>query len=293
MRSITTLETKKHGDSLFPFASYRVKYPPNTVILDLHWHSELEFLIVTQGEGVFKIDDEEIIVKTGQGIIIKEGQLHSGYSQRDSGCTFLALVFDPEIIMGRSNDRVRIKYLEPVIQDLGYISNLLDPKNTLAGEVINEICLLGEIDLKKLPMYEIEIKIKLLKIFSLLYSLCNERVKELKDSAGDKSRNIKEALLYINKNYNRDLTLGEIARVSGMSEAYFSRTFKEIVNKTVFEYINYYRIQCSVSLLKETTLPISIISEKVGFESCSYFIKRFKTLLNKTPGSFRNKGEID
>ena len=72
-----------------------------------------------------------------------------------------------------------------------------------------------------------------------------------------------------------------------MSESYFSRTFRMLVNKSVFEYLHYYRVNCAVELLKNSTLPVAIISQKVGYESCSYFIKRFKQLTGKTPYGFR------
>ncbi|MBN2617165.1 MAG: AraC family transcriptional regulator [Spirochaetales bacterium] len=284
MRSVTTLEPKKHGDSLFPFASYKVRYPKDSVVLDLHWHSQIEFFVVTEGAGVFYLQENEIILHEGEGIVIGSGILHRGYTLEGRTCSFVALVFDPSILSGSDNDRIKIKYIDPVVNSL----NSFNPM--LTKDVVKKVTQISEIADNYYNGYELDIKICLLQIFSLLYKLLNSSngiFPSIKES--DKLKNIKEALLYIHKNYSKNLTISEIAKIAGMSEAYFSRTFKLLVDKTVFEYLNYYRINSAVQLLKETKLPVSIISQKVGFESSSYFIKRFKMLLGVTPSSYRSR----
>lgn len=289
MRSLTTLEPKRHGDSLFPLAVYDVKYPKNSIILDLHWHSELEFLVVTRGAGIFQIDGTELEVEEGQAIIISGGTLHRARTKENRNCSFIAVVFDPQVISGTGNDRIKLKYIDPVLESLRFAHPVLDGKKEIESSIIEELKNINKITLAKEPMYELNVKIGLLKVFSHLYLLLGGHNKKTdKNSAyNNKSKNIKEALLFIHKNYSRAITLNEISLEAGMSEAYFCRTFKMLVDKTVFEYINYYRINISTNLLIETTQPISIIGNNVGYESTSYFIKQFKKVINITPKVYR------
>lgn len=289
MRSLTTLEPKKHGDSLFPFAVYHLKYPKNSVILDLHWHSELEFLIVTDGAGVFQLAESELVLRKGQGTIINGGILHRARTVSGEPCRFIALVLDPQFISGSGNDRIKIKYINPVLESLKFTTPVFYNKNKSDSIIIDELLNIANISVKQELLYEVKVKIGLLKVFSLLFIMMVNDGDTLNKSIpnSSKSGNIKESLLYIHKNYHLNIKLKNIAVAAGMSEAYFSRTFKMLVGKTVFEYIHYYRINCAIQLMRGTTVPISLIAQQVGYESSSYFIKQFKKVVDVTPKVYR------
>ena len=167
MRSVTVLEKRSHGDSLFPFASYRLKYPKDSEILDLHWHSELEFLIVTDGSGVFRLDNKEFILNKGEGLIIPGGTLHSGSTLTGSSCSFTAVVFNPDIITGTEDDRVTLKYIKPVLNDLIYMDPYI--KSVSDKYIISTLEYISQLDKKREECYELHIKERLLGLFSALY----------------------------------------------------------------------------------------------------------------------------
>jgi len=291
MRSLTTLEVRRHGDTLFPLATYSLNYPKDSIVLDLHWHSELEFLIVTKGCGIFYLDENEIELEEGDGVIINGGTLHRAKTKSGRSCSFIAVVVDPNLISGANNDRINILYINPVLNYLAQQGKILKSSNEDDLYIIN---ILKEIDLiakKKSSLYELEIKIELLKIFSILFkSLGKEIISNIPiEKKSNKKQNIKDALLFMHKNYEKSLSLRDISSAASMSEAYFCRTFKALVGKTVFEYLNFYRINTSLSLLKDSDKPISIVSEEVGFENISYFIKIFKKMTGVTPKVYRTK----
>ena len=67
-------EKREHGDFLFPLGCYSMVYHDRSEMLDLHWHDELEFLLMTSGEAVFRVGDLEYTVKKGQALFIRSGQ---------------------------------------------------------------------------------------------------------------------------------------------------------------------------------------------------------------------------
>ena len=63
-----------------------------------HWHSEMEFIYVNQGQALFQIGDEEYRVGAGEALLVNSGEIHSGYSQNGERCMLHAMVFDPGML---------------------------------------------------------------------------------------------------------------------------------------------------------------------------------------------------
>jgi len=100
---------------------------------------------------------------------------------------------------------------------------------------------------------------------------------------------IYKAIDYIRRNFAVKLSLQEIADHLFISPQYFCRIFKEETGQTPGGYITYVRIEESKKLLRNLSINIVDIPEKVGFESQSYFTKIFKKETGTTPGQFRRE----
>ena len=92
---------------------------------------------------------------------------------------------------------------------------------------------------------------------------------------------------YISENFDRQLSLDNLAGQFFISKYYLSRTFKEITGYGINEYINIHRIQRAKRLLEETDMSISEISIALGYESMTYFEKIFKTYMTLSPLKYR------
>lgn len=91
---------------------------------------------------------------------------------------------------------------------------------------------------------------------------------------------------YIHENYDKKPDVNDIASNVHLSTAAFCRYFKKQTNMTFTEFVNQYRItQAKTLLLKDHN--VSEVGYAVGFESMSYFNKLFKSLVGKTPSSFK------
>jgi AraC-like DNA-binding protein len=124
---------------------------------------------------------------------------------------------------------------------------------------------------------------KVIKEFVINISIEIER--KSKKPIGKK---IEQAIEYIQQNYNNpNLSLAEVSEYVGLSQAYFSKMFKEIKGQSFNHYLNLYRIEQAKDLLVKTDLSINEIAEKVGFYNISYFQTLFKKLCGETPNNFR------
>lgn len=103
----------------------------------------------------------------------------------------------------------------------------------------------------------------------------------------DLANPVQTTIRFIQSNFNKQITLKEVADLVYLSPSHFSRLFKEDVGTTFVEYLTNIRIEKSKSLLKMTSLPIEVIAHHVGFTSASYFATSFKRAEDKTPREYR------
>lgn len=98
---------------------------------------------------------------------------------------------------------------------------------------------------------------------------------------------IYKAVDYIKRNYMERITLEEVAKHVYLNPSYFSKIFKSEMKCTFVSYINKIRISASKNLLLDASIPLTEVSNLVGFEDQSYFTKVFKKATGVTPGRFR------
>lgn len=97
------------------------------------------------------------------------------------------------------------------------------------------------------------------------------------------------AIAFIRQNYTRKLKLADIAEVTGLSEFYFERQFKQSMGCTPHQYLTQYRIDCAKQLLKQDNFTATQIAKQCGFSNQSYFTKQFRQVVGTTPIGYRRE----
>lgn len=100
---------------------------------------------------------------------------------------------------------------------------------------------------------------------------------------------IRKAMLYIEKNLSKRVSLRRISEHIHLSESYFSKIFKDDTGLSVMQYITLLRIQEAKKLLVYSQLTVNQISKTLGYNRTSYFCKIFKLATTETPHSYRKK----
>ncbi len=97
----------------------------------------------------------------------------------------------------------------------------------------------------------------------------------LEDKTDDDSTDFCVALIeYINKNYNKDITLQSLSRQFLYTESHFSRIFNKFMGMNLREYINRKRVAEAVRIKEENPLlSLSRIAEMVGYKSIKTFYR--------------------
>lgn len=100
---------------------------------------------------------------------------------------------------------------------------------------------------------------------------------------------IMPAITFISKNYNRDISIADIAASCNLSESHFRKLFHQNFNCGPLEYLNDLRLSATDRMLKTTDMQISQISEMCGFSSLSSFNRLFKRRFGISPREARNR----
>lgn len=92
---------------------------------------------------------------------------------------------------------------------------------------------------------------------------------------------------YIHQHISENITLSQLAKEANYSVSYVCATFKNVMNKTINNYIKEKRLDLAVQYLK-MDIPIVEAAERVGFNNYSYFYKAFKSVYGVSPMEYRN-----
>ena len=103
---------------------------------------------------------------------------------------------------------------------------------------------------------------------------------------------LKLVLEYIHENYQKTITIEEIAEVCHYSTSHFIKFFKESMGSGFIQYLNDYRLNMAAQLLQTSNDTILEISQKTGFENLSYFNRLFKKKYNRTPTTYREENKL-
>jgi AraC-like DNA-binding protein len=262
---------------------------------DPSWHMEpnrhesFEMVYIKRGKAVFEIAGYPAEIGPNDIIIIKPHQPHKFIVKSETGCEFIVLSFKFVNNFASQHSDVSLEdFLNFVSgkESGAFITLKVSQKNdiiTILNKILNE---------KKNPDIGSEL-LNYLLVMELFVLISRALKMEWESSIKNKSPKIKELIQvsvnYIHNNYERDISLKDIAQYVFLSTSYFTRAFKEEMGISPISYLLKLRIERAKELLKETDKRISDIALSVGFSNQQRFNDIFKKYVKLTPLQYRKK----
>lgn len=279
-------ELTKHHTVTLPVACYETTIQANVHgYIPLHWHEELQWIVVLQGEAQFQVNEEYMTVSKGEGLFINQAQLHGARDSVDNPCIYRCLNVSPPFIM---SNELYAAYVQPYLQANSYIA--LTKTMNWSNKVLAHLQAIHALLEMKNTLFEFDLMIHLTKLWKemivgfqqgngLRQPIQNERMKQM--------------LQWIHTHYTETIILENIAQAGQLSRSECCRYFKRILHTTPLQYVTDYRIRKSLTYLQHQT--VTEVAYQVGFNSTSYYIEKFKERMGQTPLTYKKnilvKGE--
>lgn len=285
-------ESLMHSTSFLPVIVKTIeRFQDTSWSMEPNRHEFYEMVYIKKGNAVFQIAGQPAVIGPNDIVIIKPKQPHKFIVKSESGCEFIVLHFEFTNQLNKEFSEV----------SLGDFLNFVSSKEsgafiTLKVSQKNEIITLLNRILKEKESTDIGSEfLNYLMVLELFVLISRALKMEWENSIKDKSPKLKEVIhisvKYINNNFERDISLGDIAKFVFLSPSYFTRAFKEEMGISPINYLLKTRIERSKELLADTSLKISDIALSVGFSNQQRFNEIFKKYSKFTPLQYRKHRE--
>lgn len=106
------------------------------------------------------------------------------------------------------------------------------------------------------------------------------------------SERMNRVLNHVHQNYEKAITIDELAEIAALSPSGLHRMFKRHVGSSLSNYLINLRIGEACARLASTDVPIGIISQDVGYSSQANFNRHFLRVRSETPSGYRKRTRI-
>lgn len=281
-------ELKLHGTYAFPvYADRKLLSSYPTGSFPWHWHDEVEFTLVKEGQIEYQVNESKFILTSGQGLFCNSGALHAGRMVKGD-CDYISLTFHPRLLVGFEGSAAGAKYIYPVVESKSLSALPLDGAELWQGRALLLLEEVYRLTTQRPALYELHVQRLLTEVWALLYDRCAEQVRSAPQEDPERLRRLRIILSYIHEHYGEKLTLEEVARQAGLCRSECCRFFKRQMGMSLFNYLLDYRTGRSISFLKRG-LSVSDAARQAGFSDASYFSKVFRERTGRLPSHYRKE----
>ncbi|MEO1772346.1 helix-turn-helix transcriptional regulator [Candidatus Enterococcus ferrettii] len=274
-------------DKDFPF---RTLINDGNILTTPHWHREVELIYVTKGTISLGIDDIPYKLSEGEIAFISSGLIH--YVLASPGSERLVYQFDLSYFASLNKENLDLQKLFSELVPVSLYWK--QQQEEIIRQLLESIQL--EMDTQQTG-YQFVVKAAIFQLISLLIRDIPKQTKQPKKmnklATKDVLEKLDEIFRYVEDYYQEDITLRNIADVSGYSTFYFTKFFKRNTGKTFLTFLNDYRIDKAKWLLINSDYSVSEIITRTGFESDKTFYRLFKKSMDIAPLEYRNRMKID
>lgn len=270
---------------------YKDELPINVVTANIieypiHFHDDMEVVYVLSGSVILKNGYYTYTLKQGDIFILNDRDMHSF---ENTGEDNMVMMLQLDLAyFSRYYDNLKNNFFVTDMEDNHDES--LEVLRSILAKIMMEI-------LQKGYGYEHKVIESTHNLIACLisdfqyYVMDDGKFKNESKNKGNKvlAGRLNRITDYMYDNYDRKLTLSEIAEMEHLSIYYLSHIIKEATGLSFQDLLSYIRVEESEKLLLGTNKKIGAIAEETGFSAVRYYIKHFEHWFGMHPLEYRKK----
>ena len=256
--------------------------------LGFHSHEFTEIAIMLNGSAVYETDFSAETITAGDVVIIPKGGLHRYSKECDVKLINILFHFDqlniPVHNICRHPGYVALFGIDPeYYREKKYYPKLHLNVDQLA--YLRTILLFAfERQKSKCPGHLLAVYGAFMQTIPILLDNFAPDHKARQIPLPEKFRQTLSGML---ENYQKELSIAELAKKSGMSISTFTRTFKKALGKSPRQYLLTLRLEAAREFLRNGA-SVTEAADKAGFRDSNYFTRLFHKHLHSLPKSWKN-----
>lgn len=260
--------------------SYHSILSPQKRPYSAHHHTQCELSVFLKGEGIYTVGKTEYRFRAGDVFMFASDEEHC-ITEIRTEMDLLNLQFEPYILW-ENPDAIELMPLFHSRNDK--FENLYSDRD---GTVYKSLMMIEDEMRHQFPCYSVVVKYQLFSALStIIRNHPGVNYQKSVKAADHLTQSIKLSIDHIQRNFDRKLTLEELAKVACLSPTYFSYIFKKLNGISLWKYINIKRVEKAIEILKNENVSKLEIAERCGFSSSSNFYKTFFAITGRTPSDY-------
>ena len=249
-----------------------------------HFHEDIEIMTIKEGRLVYYVNGKELLLRAGDTIIVNSNQIHYNMTINGEIAKYVICVLHPSILA--NSVAVEMQAIRPIIDnpDLPYLRFRYINERT---DSIRDL-ILGLPDIRHDPF-------AITKQFYQIWDIIRKQAETLgatEDVVSDpRMQSFKSMMHFIANNYQKQITLGDIAASGNVSKSLCNTLFHQYVGESPINYLMHLRSRKVAELLRSGKMPMNEIAALTGFGGVSYMSETFRKFFEKSPREYRKDWE--
>ena len=235
-----------------------------------NWHNNIEIQICCEGSGYVILNGARSEIGVGDIVAVNCNTIH--FTGTDDYIKYHCIIIDNDFCRNSGIDCADIQF-ENIFKNRKIENSITETVETYKNS--DDICYKA-----KLQRLILEILIEMRLHHTESTSLSKYDTKYFKE--------VKEAILYIQSNYKKKITLEDLSKAMYIDKYTLSKKFKAFTGITIVDYINDYRCKMALSMIQKGE-QINSAARNCGFNNISFFTKTFKRHIGNLPSFYKKK----
>lgn len=238
-----------------------------------NWHHNIELQLCCEGSGFVILDGVRTEIGVGDIFAVNCNTIH--FTGTDDYIKYHCIIIDNDFCISSGIDCSDIQF-ENTFKNPLIMNSIIETVEIYKNP--DDICYKA-----KLQYLILKILIEIRTYHTKSISVPKYDIKFFKE--------VKDAILYIQSNYDKKITLEELSKETYIDKYTLSKKFKEFTGITIVNYINNYRCKMALSMIQNGE-QINNAARLCGFNNISFFTKTFKKYTGNLPSFYKKKPSL-